>query len=40
VADEFERKGHRFVALDLLILSGDDVPVQHVRHTAIYRLGG
>jgi hypothetical protein len=40
VDDEFERKGHRFVALDLLMLSGDDVPVQHVRHTAIYRLAG
>ena len=40
VADEFERKGHRFVALDLLMLSGDDVPVQHVRHTAIHRLSG
>jgi acyl dehydratase len=38
VVDEFERKGHRFVALDLLMLTGDDVPVQHVRHTAIYRL--
>ena len=40
VVDEYERKGHRFVALDLLMLSGDDVPVQHVRHTAIHRLAG
>lgn len=40
VAREFERMGHRFVALDLLMVRGDDVPVQHVRHTAIYKLAG
>ena len=31
-----ERKGHRFVGLDALILA-DDRPVAHVLHTAIWR---
>jgi hypothetical protein len=34
----FERKGHRFVALDILLLAGGDRPIQQVRHTAIYLL--
>jgi len=33
----FERKGHEFVVLDFLVLSGEDRVVQQVRHTAIYR---
>ena len=37
VLDEFERKGHRFVTLDVAI-DADDHPVQRVSHTAIYRL--
>ncbi|MBA2280540.1 MAG: hypothetical protein H0W25_04790, partial [Acidimicrobiia bacterium] len=35
VVDEHERKGHRFVVLDVL-LTADGRPVQHVRHTAIH----
>ena len=31
-----ERKGHRFVDLDALVLAGDR-PVAHVLHTAIWR---
>jgi len=36
VLDEFERKGHRFVTLDVAI-SADAHPVQRVTHTAIYQ---
>jgi acyl-coenzyme A thioesterase PaaI-like protein len=36
VAGLFEKKGHKFVDLDLLWLAGDDRPVLHARHTAIY----
>ena len=35
VLDEFERKGHRFVTMDVAI-SADDHPVQRVTHTAIH----
>jgi hypothetical protein len=35
VLDEFERKGHRFVTLDVAI-SADNHPVQRVTHTAIH----
>jgi hypothetical protein len=37
IAEQFERKGHEFVVLDLLLTS-DDRLVQRVRHTAIYRI--
>jgi acyl dehydratase len=33
----FERKGHRFVELDVLVLSAEANPVARVAHTAIYR---
>ncbi len=36
VAGLFERKGHRFVDLDLLMVANGTRPVLHVRHTAIY----
>lgn len=36
VRDVYERKGHRFVDLDVLMVVGDDTPVMFVRHTAIY----
>ena len=36
VADVFERKGHEFVALDILAVVGDR-PVLSGRHVAIYR---
>jgi len=35
VTDVFERKGHKFVELDVLTVSGDR-PIMRVRHTAIY----
>jgi acyl dehydratase len=37
IADCFERKGHEFVVLDLLVLANNNRVVQQVRHTAIYR---
>jgi acyl dehydratase len=36
IADCFERKGHEFVVLDLVLAVNDRI-VQQVRHTAIYR---
>jgi len=36
VVDEFERKGHRFVTLDVAV-AADERPVQRITHTAIYR---
>jgi hypothetical protein len=38
VAQRYERKGHQFVVLDILVVAGVDRLVQHVRHTAIYEL--
>jgi hypothetical protein len=35
VVDEYERKGHRFVELDVM-LATDQHPVMRVHHTAIY----
>jgi hypothetical protein len=37
VKDCFERKGHEFVVIDLLMVAGDTRVVEQVRHTAIYR---
>ena len=37
VAERFERKGHRFVVLDIVVAAGERL-IQHVRHTAIYEL--
>ena len=37
VADCFERKGHEFVVLDVLLTAGGNRVIQQVRHTAIYR---
>ena len=37
VLERFERKGHEFVVLDLLVLAEPTRPVQHLRHTAIYK---
>jgi acyl dehydratase len=39
VARLFERKGHSFAELDLLLVVDDARPVQHVRHTLIYEIG-
>jgi acyl dehydratase len=38
VARLFERRGHRFAELDLLLVADDTRPVQQVRHTAIYEI--
>ena len=38
VAERFERKGHQFVVLDILVVAGANRIVQHVYHTAIYQL--
>jgi hypothetical protein len=37
IVDCFERKGHEFVVLDILLTADGARPVQQVRHTAIYR---
>jgi hypothetical protein len=37
IADCYERKGHNFVVLNLLLLADEARVVQQVRHTAIYR---
>jgi acyl dehydratase len=38
VAGNYQKKGHRFVDLDTLVIANDERPVAHVLHTAIYRL--
>jgi hypothetical protein len=37
IKDRFERKGHEFVTIDLLLVANNSRIVQQVRHTAIYR---
>jgi acyl dehydratase len=37
IRDCYERKGHEFVVLDLLLVADGHRAVQQVRHTAIYR---
>jgi hypothetical protein len=37
IADCFERKGHEFVVLNLLVVAEEIRIVQQVRHNAIYR---
>jgi acyl dehydratase len=36
VRELFEKKGHRFVVLDLLQVADDRRPVASIEHTAIY----
>ena len=38
VIANYERKGHRFVDLDVLVMANEQRPIAQVRHTAIYRL--
>jgi acyl dehydratase len=38
VAANYERKGHRWVELDVLVVADELRPVAQVRHTAIYHL--
>lgn len=37
VAANYERKGHRFVELDVTVLAGGSRPLAQIRHVAIYR---
>jgi acyl dehydratase len=37
VADNSERKGHKFVTLEGLIVANDTTPIAHCRHIAIYQ---
>lgn len=37
IRDVFERKGHEFFTIDLLLVANDSRIIQQVRHTAIYR---
>jgi hypothetical protein len=37
IKDCFERKGHEFAVMDLLLVADESRVVQQVRHTAIYR---
>jgi hypothetical protein len=37
IRDCFERRGHEFVVLDMLLLADQKRIVQRVRHTAIYK---
>lgn len=39
ISDAFERKGHEFVTVDLLLVADETRVVEQVRHTAIYRIG-
>ena len=36
VTDNFERKGHSFVDLDISLLAGDTDPVARIKHRSIY----
>jgi acyl dehydratase len=38
ITDLFDRKGHQFAEIDLLLVANDTRPVQHVRHTVIYEI--
>jgi acyl dehydratase len=38
VANNYEKKGHRFVDLDALVIGKGERPIAHVLHTAIYQL--
>jgi MaoC like domain len=37
ITDNYEQKGHRFVALDVLVYANCATPVARIAHTAIYR---
>jgi predicted thioesterase len=38
VMANYERKGHRFVDVDALVLANRTTPIARIAHTAIYRL--
>ena len=37
ITDNYEHKGHRFVALDVLVYANGSSPLARIAHTAIYR---
>ena len=37
VTANYERKGHRFVELDVLVYDGQQTPIARIGHIAIYR---
>jgi acyl dehydratase len=37
VTDNYEKKGHRFVELDALVVANGTTPLAHCRHIAIYQ---
>ncbi|MFZ3237873.1 MAG: hypothetical protein WA184_21210, partial [Stellaceae bacterium] len=37
VTGNYEKKGHRFVELDVLVYANGAIPVARIAHTAIYR---
>jgi len=37
VADNYEKKGHRFVELDALVIGNGTTPLAHCHHVAIYQ---
>jgi hypothetical protein len=38
VAANYERKGHRLVDLDIILIANGRTVLAHVLHTAVYRL--
>jgi hypothetical protein len=40
VTANYERKGHRFVELDVLVYASGSTPLARIAHTAIYRPRG
>jgi hypothetical protein len=38
IVDRFDRKGHEFVVVDVMLIANGGRLVQTVRHTAIYRV--
>jgi hypothetical protein len=37
VTGNYEKKGHRFVELDALVIANGNTPLAHCRHVAIYQ---
>jgi hypothetical protein len=37
VTGNYEKKGHRFVELDALVVAGGTTPLAHCQHIAIYQ---
>jgi hypothetical protein len=37
VTDNYEKKGHRFVELDALVVANGRTPLAHCQHVAIYQ---